>query len=135
MTFTHAVRPRYDEVDMQGLVFNSHWLSYFDEASMRMLEAIGHTASSPLDDFEASVVRAEVVWKGPARLDDRIEIDVDASRFGTSSFDLHYLARVAEREVCEATVTYVSVDRSTHRSRPIPESIRHALAASSTEVR
>ena len=31
-SFVHHVRPRYAEVDAQGVVFNAHWLTYFDEA-------------------------------------------------------------------------------------------------------
>jgi acyl-CoA thioesterase FadM len=57
---------------MQGLVFNAHWLSYFDEAAMRFLESVGHTPAHPLDDFTASVVRAELAWKGPAGLSDML---------------------------------------------------------------
>lgn len=112
---------------MQGLVFNSHWLSYFDEAAMRLFEQIGHTPARRLDDFTASVVRAEIEWKGPARLEDTIDIDVRASRMGTASFDLHYVARVSDRDVCEATLTYVSVDRSSTTSRPVPDVVRAAL--------
>lgn len=112
---------------MQGLVFNSHWLSYFDEAAMRLFEQIGHTPARPLDDFTASVVRAEIEWKGPARLEDTIDIDVCASRTGKASFDLHYVARAGGRDVCEATLTYVSVDRSSSKSRPIPDAIRAGL--------
>ena len=28
--FTHVLRIRYAEVDAQGIVFNSHYLTYFD---------------------------------------------------------------------------------------------------------
>ena len=39
--FVHHVRPRYAEVDVQGVVFNAHWLTYFDEASTRFFESLG----------------------------------------------------------------------------------------------
>ena len=41
MTFVHRVRPRYAEVDQQGVVFNAHWLTYFDDACTRFFESIG----------------------------------------------------------------------------------------------
>ena len=41
--FVHRVRPRYAEVDAQGVVFNAHWLTYFDEACTRFFEAWGST--------------------------------------------------------------------------------------------
>ena len=41
MAFVHHIRPRYAEVDAQGVVFNSHWLTYFDESQTRFFEALG----------------------------------------------------------------------------------------------
>ena len=36
--FVHHIRPRYAEVDAQGVVFNAHWLTYFDESQTRFFE-------------------------------------------------------------------------------------------------
>jgi len=30
VTYTHHIRVRYGEVDMQRVVFNAHYLTYFD---------------------------------------------------------------------------------------------------------
>lgn len=32
--YRHTVRTRLNEVDMQGRVFNAHWMTYFDEATV-----------------------------------------------------------------------------------------------------
>ena len=45
MAFVHVVRPRYAEVDMQGVVFNAHWLTFFDEACTRYFGHLGDEAS------------------------------------------------------------------------------------------
>lgn len=47
-----------------------------------------------------------------------------------ASFDVHYVASVSNRDVCEATLTYVSVDRSSAKSLPIPETVRAGLEVS-----
>jgi acyl-CoA thioester hydrolase len=127
MSYQHAIRPRYDEVDMGGVVFNAHWLSYFDEASLRFFEELGHSPTAPIEGFNALVVKAAIEWRGPAGLSDQITIDLEPSRLGTSSFDLRYVARVRGTEVCAATITYVSIDTATARSCPIPARIRDAL--------
>ena len=32
MSFRHSIRVRYGECDMQGVVFNAHYLAYVDDA-------------------------------------------------------------------------------------------------------
>ena len=42
--FSHRIRVRYAEVDGQGVVFNAHWLTYFDETCTRFMESLGFGA-------------------------------------------------------------------------------------------
>jgi acyl-CoA thioester hydrolase len=120
---------RYAEVDGQGVVFNAHWLTYFDEACTRFMEALGFGASFWIDEFDAMLVRAEIEWSGPARFDDWVDVVVRPTRIGRTSFDLHYRASVGGHDACAATITYVSIDRGSHAPVEIPERVRAALAA------
>ena len=128
--FVHHVRPRYAEIDQQGVVFNAHWLTYFDEASTRFFEQIRETpAQKVFIDFDVMVVKATLEWEGPARFDDDVAILVTPTRIGTASFDLTYTATVDGRGACVGVVTYVSVMPGTHDSTAIPETIRASLEA------
>jgi acyl-CoA thioester hydrolase len=128
VSFVHHVRPRYAEVDAQGVVFNAHWLTYFDEASTRFFESLGfEPATAFFRDFDVMVVKATVEWQGPAGFDDRVAIAVKPDRIGTKSFDLVYTATVEGRPVCVGTITYVSVVPGTHDSVEIPSVLRTAL--------
>ena len=42
-TFSLQVVPRYAEVDQQGVVFNGHYLTWFDEACTGFLDHLGVT--------------------------------------------------------------------------------------------
>jgi acyl-CoA thioester hydrolase len=129
--FVHRVRPRYAEVDAQGVVFNAHWLTYFDEACTRYFEALGFDpATSFFRDFDLMIVKATIEWQGPAGFDENVDIAVEASRLGTSSLDVLYTATVDERPVCVGTITYVSVKPGAHESQPIPGMLREKLEAS-----
>jgi acyl-CoA thioester hydrolase len=126
--FVHRIRPRYAEVDAQGVVFNAHWLTYFDEACTRWFEAMGfEPKESFFRDFDVMLVKAVLEWLGPAGFDDVVDIAVDTSRLGSASFDVRYSARIEERPVCVGTVTYVSVKPGTHESVPIPDVLRDRL--------
>jgi acyl-CoA thioester hydrolase len=128
MAFIHRVRPRYAEVDQQGVVFNAHWLTYFDEACTRWFDALGFPpASTFAGDFDVMLVRAVVDWQGSAGFDEEVDIVVEAVRFGTSSFDVRYTATVGDRSVCVGTITYVSVVPGEAASTPIPDRFRKAL--------
>lgn len=133
MPFVHHVRPRYAEVDAQGVVFNAHWLTYFDEACTRFFEAMGFPpAEAFFRDFDLMVVKATIEWEGPAGFDEHVEVAVVPSRLGSSSLDLRYTATVENRPVCVGTITYVSVTPGTHDSAPIPARLRDELDAAST---
>jgi acyl-CoA thioester hydrolase len=128
--FVHQVRPRYAEVDAQGVVFNAHWLTYFDEACTRWFEAMGFApAEAFFRDFDVMLVKAVLEWQGPAGFDDVVDIEVTCPRIGTSSFDVRYAATVAGRGACVGTITYVSVKPGTHESTPIPDHLRGKLEA------
>ncbi|MGH2748612.1 MAG: acyl-CoA thioesterase [Actinomycetota bacterium] len=124
--FRHVVRTRFNEVDMQGRVFNANWLSYFDEAYAEFIENLGEPlAASEL--LHSVLVKAVVEWKGSATYRDEIGIAVSVSRIGNSSFDFAYEAMVGSETVCTGTHTYVNIDGSTGRSRPLGEPLRRKL--------
>jgi acyl-CoA thioester hydrolase len=131
MSFVYHVRPRYAEIDMQRVVFNAHWLTFFDDANTQWWPWAGVDLTKLLSGgFEIMLVKAVLEWHGPAGWMEDIAVEVFPSRVGTSSFDFTYRAAVAERPVCTGVLTYVSVDLDPDhggRSRPIPEGARVAL--------
>jgi acyl-CoA thioester hydrolase len=126
--FVHVVRPRYAEVDAQGVVFNAHWLTYFDESCTRFFEWLGYEPSVAFfHEFDVMLVKAVVEWQGPAGFDERVEIAVTPARLGNSSLDLSYTASVEGRPVCTGLITYVSVRPGSHEPVPIPAELRAKL--------
>jgi len=96
-SFVHTIRPRYAEVDMQGVVFNAHWLTYFDEACTRFFEWMGYRPQEAFfEDFDVMVVKTVIEWSGPAGFDDLVDIRTEPIRLGTKSFDLRFTATVED---------------------------------------
>jgi acyl-CoA thioester hydrolase len=126
--FVHHLRPRYAEVDAQGVVFNAHWLTYFDEASTRYFEHLGFSPKEAfIEHFDVMVVKAVLEWEGPAGFDDDVAISVACGRLGTKSFDLVFTASCEAAPACVGTITYVSVTPGTHDSVEVPSVLRTAL--------
>ena len=127
--FVHRIRVRYAEIDGQGVVFNAHWLTYFDDACTRFMESLGFGPEFWTVEFDVMLVRAVLEWKGSARFDEWVDVAVAPVRLGTKSFDMRYEASVAGRAACAATITYVSVRPGANTAMAIPDAVRAALQA------
>ena len=126
--FVHHIRPRYAEVDAQGVVFNAHWLTYFDESQTRFFESLGlNPKVAFFTEFDVMVVKAVLEWQGPAGFDDDVAVAVRIPRLGNASFDVEYAATCNDAPACIGLLTYVSVVPGTHDSTPIPNEIRAKL--------
>jgi acyl-CoA thioester hydrolase len=126
--FVHHLRPRYAEVDVQGVVFNAHWLTYFDEASTRFFDWMGFPPAIAFTrDFDVMVVKAVLEWEGSAGFDDDVAIATTPTRIGNASFDLTYTATIDGVRACTGVLTYVSVVPGTHDTTPIPDALRRKL--------
>jgi YbgC/YbaW family acyl-CoA thioester hydrolase len=124
--FRESIRVRYQEVDMQKVVFNGHYLGWCDVVCARWFEsALGWTGFD--DGVDWMVVRAEITWQGSATYGETVAIDCGIGRWGTTSFDIRYQGSVADRPVFEATVTSVCVLPGTKDKVEVPDRLRQAL--------
>jgi hypothetical protein len=74
MTSVHHHRVRHHEVDAQGLVFNCRFLQIADVAMGEYFRALGWPYPELLAaGVDPSVVKAEVEYLRPARLDDSVD--------------------------------------------------------------
>ena len=124
--FRHVIRVRYGDCDMQGVVFNAHYLAYVDDA-------VDQFVRSSVGDYQAAgfdfmLKRISIEWASPARYDDELTLTVVVSRWGTSSFDVTVEGSVGERPVLHAVVVYVSTMPGTATSTPVPDAVRAALS-------
>jgi acyl-CoA thioester hydrolase len=123
--FRHELRVRYGEVDMQGHVFNAHYLAFVDDTLNAWLrKALGDYQAA---GFDMVLKAATLTWHSGAGFDDLLAIDVDVRRWGTTSFDVGYEGSVGERPVFSAVVTYISVVPGTTTPAPVPDAVRSGL--------
>ena len=123
--FVHTVSIRYGEVDMQGVVFNAHYLAYIDDAMDRWLRTLDLQFERL--GWDLMTVKAVVDWKGSATVGEDLEIAVGVTRWGTTSFDVGFAGAVGERPVFVATLTYVGVQAGTKQPMAPPPEVRALL--------
>ncbi|HET7774483.1 MAG TPA: thioesterase family protein [Burkholderiaceae bacterium] len=129
--FLHTLRVRWAEVDLQKVVFNGHYLTYFDVAFTEYWRGTG--LPGPLAQHEAGrelyARKAAIEYHAPARFDELIEIGVRCERIGTSSMRFA-LAIFREAELLiTGELVYVYADTASRRPHPVPDTWRARLAA------
>jgi acyl-CoA thioester hydrolase len=121
---TWSAPVRYAEVDGQGVVFNSHYLLYCDEAMSAFCRQRGMATMAE----RVQLVSSTLNWKSGARWGDFLEVDVSCLKVGRTSFLLAFEITVAGRLSCHVETTYVLTD-DRGRPAPIPDEARTALTA------
>ncbi|MBA3906291.1 MAG: acyl-CoA thioesterase [Pseudonocardiales bacterium] len=128
MTFTHPRQVRYLEVDAQGVVFNSWYLAWFDDAMTAFLEHGGLTYKAMLDaGYDVQLVRSEIDWRAGVGFQDAVEVAVATARLGRTSFALDFEVRLGSAVTCAGRTVYVVVATDGSGKREIPPLIHAAL--------
>ncbi len=127
--FLERLRVRWAEVDMQKIVFNGHYLMYFDTAIAGYWRALAlpyHDTMVALDG-DLFVRKATVEYEGSARYDDVCELGVKCARIGNSSMVFGLALFRGETRLVHSELVYVFADPHTQTSRPVPPSLREVL--------
>ena len=127
--FFHRLRVRWAEVDMQKIVFNAHYLMYFDTAVAdywRVL-ALPYEEAMHLLEGDIYVKKATVEFHASARMDDRLEVGIRCTRIGNSSMLFTGAIFRAEELLISCELVYVFADPATQTSRPVPQRLRELI--------
>jgi acyl-CoA thioester hydrolase len=124
--FSCQIRVRFGECDMQGVVFNAHYLAYVDDTMDQWFAAVLPKGDPAI--AEIMVKKATVEWTSAARYADVLDLAPRVVRWGNSSFDVEVRGSIDGRGIFVATLVYVSVDGEQYRPTPVPDHVRAALS-------
>ncbi len=131
--FFFPLRVRFAETDAQGVVYNSHYLTYFDTAIYEYFRDLPYSVAEHVErtgtDFY--VVRVAIDFFGPSRFDDEIEIHVRPAQIGRSS--ITFLNEIFPKDddtpLAKGEVIWVNADVKTHKSAALPQELLDRLKA------
>jgi len=129
------VRVYYEDTDMGGVVFYANYLKFMERGRTEWLRALGVNQSDVATEEQRAfmVVRVDVRYILPARLDDLLQIESEVTRMGRAS--LHF-AQSIKRDgelITQSNIQVCCVETVNMRVAAIPESIRTKLAAITQE--
>jgi YbgC/YbaW family acyl-CoA thioester hydrolase len=129
--FLDRLRVRWAEVDMQKIVFNGHYLMYFDTAVAGYWRAMAmpyhETMHALAGDFY--VRKATVEYLGSARYDDLCEVGIRCDRIGKSSMSIVCALFRGEKVLVHGELLYVFADPATQTSKAVPQELRDWFTA------
>jgi acyl-CoA thioester hydrolase len=124
----HKLRVRYAECDVQGVVFNSHYLTYFDTSITELWRAgIGGYQVMLDHGLDIVVAEARLRFLGSARFDQELTLEIAITNLGNTSIASEHRIRYEDQALVEGTLVHVVVDRSTLAKAPIPDWLRDGL--------
>lgn len=127
--FFHRLRVRWAEVDMQKIVFNGHYLMYFDTAVADYWRLLGLPYEEAMHQLggDLYVKKATVEYFASARMDDRLDVALRCGRIGNSSMLFEGSIFRGNQRLIGGELLYVFADPATQTSRPVPPALREIL--------
>ena len=133
--FALPIVPRYAEIDQQGVVFNGHYLTWFDEAFGGFMDHLGVPYPELISSgHDVQLVHTEIDYGVAVRWRDAVRVAVRCERIGSTSFTLGFEvlrrdAHADEHVAVRGRTVYVVVSTEDWTKRPIPEALRSALVS------
>ncbi len=123
----HPLRVRWAEADMQGVVFNAHYLAYFDVAITEYWRVLAKGETDWLHQTldRIYVVKSTIEFHGPARFDDELVVAARCTRLGRASLSFDFEIRRGADHLVTGQSIYVHAQEG--RSVPIPEDLRRRI--------
>ena len=127
--FFHPLRVRWVEVDMQKIVFNGHYLMYFDTAVGDYWRNLVLPYEQTMHDLggDLYVVKSSLEYKASAVYDDLLHIGMRCQRIGNSSITFQACAFRGNQVLVSGELVYVYADPATQTSKPVPQELRDTL--------
>ena len=127
--FFHPLRVRWVEVDMQKIVFNAHYLMYFDTAISDYWRALALPYEEAMHQMDGDlyVKKASLEYHGSARFDDRLDVALKCARVGNSSLMFTGAIFRGDELLISCELIYVFADPAAQTSKPLPDVLRQVL--------
>ena len=125
------LRVRWVEVDLQKVVFNGHYLTYFDIAMAGYWRATAMPYAQTMEYFDGDlfVRKASVEYLGSARYDDLLDVGLRCTRIGTSSVLFSGAVFLQDRLLATGELVYVFTEAHAPAPQPVPQALRDAMMA------
>ena len=125
----HRLRVRWVEVDLQKIVFNGHYLMYFDTAMADYWRALAIPYEDTMHQLggDLYVKKASLEYHASAQYDDRLDVGLRCQRIGNSSIQFFGGIFCGDQLLITGELLYVYANPNTKTSMPVPQVLRDTM--------
>jgi YbgC/YbaW family acyl-CoA thioester hydrolase len=125
----HRLRVRWVEVDLQKIVFNGHYLMYFDTAMADYWRALAIPYEDTMHKLggDLYVKKASLEYHASAQYDDRLDVGLRCQRIGNSSIQFLGGIFCGDQLLITGELLYVYANPNTKTSMPVPQVLRDTM--------
>jgi YbgC/YbaW family acyl-CoA thioester hydrolase len=129
--FSSRLRVRWAEVDLQKIVFNAHYLMYFDTAIADYWRSLAMPYEETMHQWggDLYVKKASVEYFASARYEDQLDVMLKCVKVGNSSIVFEGAIFRADQLLVTCELIYVYANPATQTSQPVPAAFRELLTA------
>ena len=130
-TYISKLKVRYSEVDRQNIVYNSHYLTYYDISLSEMLDSLFDQEEYIKEtNNEFHTVAVQLNFKNPARLNDEVNIFTAIKKIGNSSitFTQEIYRDGSDELINEAEIIWVNTNQDEMKPTSIPEDLKNKFS-------
>ena len=127
--FSHRMRVRWVEVDMQKIVFNGHYLVYFDTAVTEYWRKLAMPYADTMHQLggDLFVKKASIEYHASAEMDDFLTVCMRCDRIGNSSMTFVGAIFRGDELLITSELVYVYADPVAKKSQPIAPPLRDMM--------
>ncbi len=126
--FSHRLRVRYSECDPQNVVFNSHYVAWFDVLMTELWREVpGGYAGMMGAGTDMVVAEVGVRYLQAAHFDDELDLSASVSRLGNTGMATRIEVLRGGEVLAKGELRHVFIDLETQQKRRIPDDVRQAL--------
>lgn len=127
--FTHHLRVRWAEVDMQKVVFNAYYMTYVDTALAAYWRRLALPYEQMVQELGADFVLKKVSMDChlPARFDDQIDVSLCCQQIQDASLVVKAAIHRGNDLLVTGELRYACVERISQSARPVHSGLRHVI--------
>ncbi|TGK07174.1 acyl-CoA thioesterase [Leptospira semungkisensis] len=123
--FYYTLRVRYSEIDVQAVVFNAHYLTYFDTALNEYMRYLEYDYKYELEKngLDFVVTRSLIEYKSPARFDEELKVYIKAGEIKPASirWDLQIRKVSDDTLICTGELTWAFLVLESRKPARLPD--------------
>jgi tol-pal system-associated acyl-CoA thioesterase len=112
----------YEDTDAGGIVYHANYLRFMERGRADWLRSLGLDQNMLKSEYNISfvVVKSEIYYKSPARLNDEIKVSTEVEQLKRASVVFMQKVENSSVELCVATNVVACVDAGNFLPKRIP---------------